>query len=77
MSVFDAQSCGEDLRRIEAVAKADVEGDDLDQLETCPSHWSPTRCWAECRLYKKAYREARKVCVNLVQGLIRGNAKQI
>ena len=33
VSVFDAQSCSEDLRRIEAVAKADVEGDDLDQLE--------------------------------------------
>ena len=44
VSVFEAQSCSEDLRRIEAVAKADVEGDDLDQLETCPSYCRPTRC---------------------------------
>ena len=37
VNVFDAQSCNEDLRRIEAVAKTDVEGDVLDQLETCPT----------------------------------------
>ena len=37
VNVFDAQSCNEDLRRIEAVAKTDVEGDTLDQLETCPT----------------------------------------
>ena len=35
VNVFDSQSCNEDLRRIEAVAKTDVEGDALDQLETC------------------------------------------